>query len=282
MKRWPVAAVSRALGTGRASAYRSPVARPRYYRRADDVVVAAQIRAIIGTRASYGPRRVRRKVNQRFGTRYNLKRIRRVMAVQGWLLPRRRRSSRPHQGLIRRPWSNERWCSDIFTIACWNGEIVQVAFALDCHDRECLAFQGAARTLTAAAIQALMRGAVAGRLGGVRPVRPIQWLSDNGSQYTALDTVIEAERLGLEPLTTPRASPESNGMAEAFVWTMRRDYLDGADLSSAATVLEQLPAWFDDYNTEAPHSALGYFSPREYRASLELRVVSGVSRESGS
>jgi putative transposase len=79
--------------------------------------------------------------------------------------------------------------------------------------------------------------------------------------------VIRAERLGLAPITTPVRSPESNGMSEAFVSTVRRDYLDGAELGCAAAVLEQLPRWTADYshvnhvNHVAPHSALGYLTP---------------------
>lgn len=151
-------------------------------------------------------------------------------------------------------------------IACWNGEIVQVGFALDCHDREALATVVAARDLLASDIQQLMQRAVACRFGdGERPDAPIQWLSDNGSIYTALDTLLTVERLHLVPITTPAASPESNGMSEAFVNTMRRDYLAGAELATAAVVLAQVPAWIADYNAVAPHSALGYQSPHEYR-----------------
>ena len=39
-----------------------------------------------------------------------------------------------------------------------------------------------------------------------------------------------------------RHSPESNGMAEAFVNTIKRDYVPGADLSDAETVIRQLTA----------------------------------------
>ena len=102
-----------------------------------------------------------------------------------------------------------------------------------------------------------MHAAVAARFGEARPLAPVQWLSDNGGMYTALETVICAERLGLAPVTTPAYSPESNGMAEAFVHTLKRDYISGADLSSAAALLDQLPAWIADYNGLAPHSALG-------------------------
>ncbi len=45
----------------------------------------------------------------------------------------------------------------------------------------------------------------------------IQWLSDNGPQHTATASVLSAHELGLVPITTPAYSPESNGLAEAFV-----------------------------------------------------------------
>ena len=154
-------------------------------------------------------------------------------------------------------------------IACWNGEIVQLGFVLDCHDREALATVEAARDLCGADIQLLMQRAVAHCFGAnQRPDAPIQWLSDNGSIYTALDTLCTAERLNLVPITTPAQSPESNGMSEAFVNTMRRDYIDGADLRTAALALEQIPAWIADYNAVAPHSALGYRSPHQYREDI--------------
>jgi transposase InsO family protein len=233
--------------------------------------VTAQIRAVIRTRASYGARRVTALVNREFDVQYNVKRIRRVMDINGWKLPRstRRRTGRAHTGLIRRAGSNERWCSDGFEIACWNGEIVQIAFALDCHDREVMADVAVPRDLCGADIRSLMHHAAAARFGiGQLPDAPIQWLSDNGSMYTALDTICVAERLNLVPITTPAASPQSNGMAEALVNTLRRDYIVGADLSSATSVLGQIRAWLADYNGIAPHSALGFRSPQQYRAEV--------------
>ncbi len=90
------------------------------------------MKSVIGARASYGARRVRALVNRDFGTGYNLKRIGRLMELNGWKLPRslRRRSGRAHTGLIRREISNELWCSDVLEISCWNGEYVQIGFAL--------------------------------------------------------------------------------------------------------------------------------------------------------
>jgi putative transposase len=272
----PMALICRVLGISRACAYRASAGRPRRYATGEDRVVTAQIRTIIRTRASYGARRVRALVSREFGTGYNLKRIRRLMELNGWQLPRaaRRRTGRAHRGRIQREVSNERWCSDVLEIACWSGELVQLGFALDCHDREALAHREVARDFRALDVQQLMRAAVTARFGvGERPDAPIQWLSDNGSIYTALDTLCTAERLHLVPITTPAASPQSNGMSEAFVNTLRRDYLAGADLSTAAVVLAQIPAWIADYNAVAPHSALGYQSPQQYRRTARSEVV---------
>lgn len=48
--------------------------------------------------------------------------------------------------------------------------------------------------------------------------------------------------------------------------TMRRDFITGADLSTAAVVLEQTREWIADYSALAPHSALGHLWPHEYCA----------------
>ena len=218
-------------------------------------------------------------MNRVFGTTYNLKRIRRVMELAGWKLPRnaRRRTGRAHTGQIQRACSNERWCSDVLEIACWNGEYVQLGFALDCHDRECLAWVAAARDLCARDIQQLISrrcGTASARVGRTAPV---QWLSDNRSIYTALDTICTAEPVHLAPITTPAASPQSNGMSEAFVNTLKRDYVSGADRSSAAVLLEAIPAWIADYNAVAPQSALGFRSPAQYRADVLVPALAGLT-----
>ncbi len=62
----------------------------------------------------------------------------------------------------------------------------------------------------------------------------------------------------------PVRSPESNGMAEAFVKTFKRDYVYVHDRPDAKTVMSQLDQWFEDYNEYHPHKGLKMKSPRQF------------------
>ena len=86
----------------------------------------------------------------------------------------------------------------------------------------------------------------------------------NGSAYTAKDTRIFARQLGLRPCFTPLRSPQSNGVSEAFVHTLKRDYVQVTPLPDAASALALIGTWFEDYNDNHPHSGLRMRSPREF------------------
>ena len=167
---------------------------------------------------------------------------------------------------------NQRWCSDVFLIPCWSGEVISVAFAIDCHDREVSGLRRVAAAADGRRQSHADGPTLWARFGEATLKAPhaVQWLSDNGPQYTATATVLYAHELGLVPVTTPAYSPQSNGLAEAFVNTFKRDYVDGAELRDAESVLAQLSTWFEDYNTRALHSALGMRSPADYRAEGNL------------
>jgi putative transposase len=283
-------AVCEALGVARsniAAGLRAPIAKPlkRVGRApAPEEGLVSRIKAIIGDQPTYGYRRVwallRREAAIKGLPPVNAKRVHRVMRAHGMLLQRHAggAEARRHDGKIAVERSNLRWCSDGFELACDNGEKVRVAFALDCCDREAMAWGATTQGITGDDVRDLMVASVESRFGQInRLPRTIEWLSDNGSGYIAKHTKSFARDLGLEPLTTPVTSPQSNGMAEAFVRTIKRDYARVNQLPDAQTVIESLPVWIDHYNTVHPHSALRYRSPREFIVAQSNReAVSGV------
>lgn len=100
-----------------------------------------------------------------------------------------------------------------------------IAFVLDYHDREVIAWLAITSGISGEMIRDMMVHCVERRFGGSRAPHKVQWLTDNGSIFAAYKTIDIALALNLEPCFTPVESPESNGMAEAFVKTLKRDYV---------------------------------------------------------
>ena len=243
--------------------------RGRYRRQGDDELLAA-IRQLTDARPTYGYRRITALLNRaRRAAGAELVNHKRVFRLMSWghllLQPHvGLRPTRAHEGSVVAAASNQRWSSDGLEIGCWNGEVVRVAFAIDTHDREIIAWQATTTGISGEMIRDLMLACVEQRFGTCRAPHPIRWLADNGSAYTARETRNFAIALNLVSCFTPVRSPESNGISEAFVKTLKRNYVRIQPRPDALTVLAQLPHWIDDYNENHPHRSLRLHSPREF------------------
>lgn len=175
------------------------------------------------------------------------------------------RKGRIHDGKVMVMRSNLRWCSDGLEFTCWNGEVIRLAFIIDAFDREIIAWTAVANAgVSGSDVRDMMLEAVEKRFHATRAPHAIEHLSDNGSAYTARDTRLFAQALNPTPCFTPVASPQSNGMSEAFVKTLKRDYIRIAALPDAETALQFIDGWIEDYNEIHPHSALKMASPRQF------------------
>ncbi|EOT2146366.1 IS3 family transposase [Escherichia coli] len=253
----------------------------RRSRHTDDTDVLLRIHHVIGELPTYGYRRVwallRRQAELDGMPAINAKRVYRIMRQNALLLERKPAvppSKRAHTGRVAVKESNQRWCSDGFEFCCDNGERLRVTFALDCCDREALHWAVTTGGFNSETVQDVMLGAVERRFGNDLPSSPVEWLTDNGSCYRANETRQFARMLGLEPKNTAVRSPESNGIAESFVKTIKRDYISIMPKPDGLTAAKNLAEAFEHYNEWHPHSALGYRSPREY---LRQRACNGLS-----
>ncbi|WNE54291.1 IS3-like element IS2 family transposase (plasmid) [Shigella flexneri] len=283
---WGVSLVSRCLRVSRAQLHvilrrTDDWMDGRRSRHTDDTDVLLRIHHVIGELPTYGYRRVwallRRQAELDGMPAINAKRVYRIMRQNALLLERKPAvppSKRAHTGRVAVKESNQRWCSDGFEFCCDNGERLRVTFALDCCDREALHWAGTTGGFNSETVQDVMLGAVERRFGNDLPSSPVEWLTDNGSCYRANETRQFARMLGLEPKNTAVRSPESNGIAESFVKTIKRDYISIMPKPDGLTAAKNLAEAFEHYNEWHPHSALGYRSPREY---LRQRACNGLS-----
>ena len=160
------------------------------YNKADDAWLLPLIRELVDCRMTYGYRRIcallNRKLEGMGKSAVNHKRVYRIMRQNGLLLTDIRANNRssPHEGKVITLRSNLRWCSDGFEISCWNGQVVRVAFALDCCDREIISHVATTGGITGEMVRDLMIESVeaaSGQLPGSR----MQW---NGSATMAVAT----------------------------------------------------------------------------------------------
>ncbi|EAP8342506.1 IS3 family transposase [Salmonella enterica] len=283
---WGVSLVSRCLRVSRAQLHvilrrTDDWMDGRRSRHTDDTDVLLRIHHVIGELPTYGYRRVwallRRQAELDGMPAINAKRVYRIMRQNALLLEQKPAvppSKRAHTGRVAVKESNQRWCSDGFEFRCDNGEKLRVTFALDCCDREALHWAVTTGGFNCETVQDVMLGAVERRFGNELPASPVEWLTDNGSCYRANETRQFARMLGLEPKNTAVRSPESNGIAESFVKTIKRDYISVMPKPDGLTAAKNLAEAFEHYNEWHPHSALGYRSPREY---LRQRASNGLS-----
>ncbi|WP_247169476.1 IS3 family transposase [Escherichia coli] len=283
---WGVSLVSRCLRVSRAQLHvilrrADDWKDGRRSRHTDDTDVLLRIHHVIGELPTYGYRRVwallRRQAELDGMPAINAKRVYRIMRQNALLLERKTAvppSKRAHTGKVAVKESNQRWCSDGFEFRCDNGEKLRVTFALDCCDREALHWAVTTGGFDSETVQDVMPGAVERRFGNELPASPVEWLTDNGSCYRANETRQFARMLGLEPKNTAVRSPESNGIAESFVKTIKRDYISVMPKPDGLTAAKNLAEAFEHYNEWHPHSALGYRSPREY---LRQQASNGLS-----
>lgn len=161
--------------------------------------------------------------------------------------------------------SDLRWCSNDLEFTCWNGMVPRLALIVAAFEREIIGWNVVANaSISASDKRYMMLDAVEKRFASTQTPHAIEHLSDNGSAYTARETRLIAQALKLTPCFTPVGSTQSNGMSEAFVKTLKRDYIEISVLSDAETALRLVDGWIEDYSEIHSHSALKMACPRQF------------------
>jgi transposase InsO family protein len=98
--------------------------------------------------------------------------------------------------------------------------------------------------------------------------------SDNGPEFVAKKLLAWFATLDVKPLFIEPGSPWENGYCESFNGKMRYFLLDGEifyTLLEAKIIIER---WRRHYNTERPHSSLGYLPPAPLAKEVNMQLVS--------
>jgi putative transposase len=124
--------------------------------KAEDDTLLPVIRGFVDQRPTHRYRRIAALLNRERAKAgqppINRKAVHRIMQRHAMLLERHtgRRQGRIHDGKVMVMRSNLRWCSDGLEFACWNGDVIRMAFIIDAFDREIIAWSAVSGAASAA------------------------------------------------------------------------------------------------------------------------------------
>ena len=98
--------------------------------------------------------------------------------------------------------------------------------------------------------------------------RPGVIVSDNGTEFTSNAILEGAEKLQVRWHYIAPGRPMQNGNCEASNGRMRDELLNETLFFGIDHARETVARWISIYNTERPHSALGYQAPAVFAAHL--------------
>ena len=272
-----IAAMARVLGVSE-SGYHAWRSRPPSARAVEDKMLLKKIRTVHATsRETYGSPRIHAELRAT-GHRHGRKRIARLMrgaAVtgasrrrKGVTTTRRDKNARPAPDLVDRDFTaggpDKLWVADITFVPTANG-FMYLAVVLDAWSRKIVGWSMANHLRTELVLDALEMAI------GQRRAGDVIHHSDQGSQYTSLAFGGRCREIGVRPSMGSVGDAYDNAMCESFFATLECELLERRRFASQAEAkiacFSFIEGW---YNPVRLHSALGYRSPMDYEAMMEV------------
>ncbi|WP_156356984.1 IS3 family transposase [Sphingomonas sp. Leaf38] len=233
-------------------------------RRADDGDLRSRLRELAQQRRRFGYRRLHILL-RREGITINRKKTQRLYREEG--LTVRRRKGRKRTVGARAPapvlaLPNQRWSLDFVHDQMATGRRFHILNIVDDVTRECL--------------RAVLDTSISGKrvvreLGDLIAERgsPKMIVSDDGTELTSNSVLAWSGDAGVEWHYIAPGKPTQNGFVESFNGRMRDELLNETLFFTVRQARTILARWVEDYNTERPHSSLGYATPAAFAAELE-------------
>ena len=249
----------------------------RYRRRkADSSKLMKRIKELALKHPRFGYRRIWALL-VRAGELINVKKVYRLWRELKLALPKRRprkARAKPFIGIMPKALAaNQIWTYDFVFDEAVSGRKLKMLTLIDEYTRECLAVEVDTSITSLKVRQILER--VCMKRGFPKAIR-----SDNGSEFIGQAVGDWLTSKAIEPLFIAPGKPWQNGKCESFNGKLRDECLSREWFRSLREARVVIETWRRFYNTERPHSALGYLTPFEFSRkasfSRELEIKTGT------
>jgi putative transposase len=198
----------------------------------------------------------------RLGMGVNHKRVERLYHKHGLTLPRRRPKRKRlgrEERVIEATETAHVWAMDFMHDRTVYNEKLKFLTVLNERNREALEIRVERRLTSADVIETLDElFAVYGKPAYIR--------ADNGPEFTAKTLRVWLREQGVRLIHIDVGSPWQNGYNESFNGKLRDECLNEEIFCSRTEAQVIVDWWRRMYNTERPHSSLGYKTPAEVAA----------------
>jgi len=227
------------------------------------------LRRVVRYNPRYGYRRVAIKSGLSFGQSWRLWKRHNFQ-----LAPQRRRPKRQPATGPNRPCQAEHpshvWTYDILYDRLADGHPFKTLSVLDEFTRECVAI------FVAFSIRAENVIGVLHKIFRYHAA-PEFLRSDNGSEFTADAVQAWLEQSQVGPAFIPPGQPWKNGFIESFHDKFRDECLQREWFQSLPEAQMVIERWRKRYNTQRPHSALGYQTPAQFAAAYKNKCAESLT-----
>lgn len=196
----------------------------------------------------------------------NLKKVYRLWRQEKLALPQRKPRkprAKPTVGISPKAESaNQIWTYDFVFDQSLSGKSLKMLTLIDEYTRECLAVEVGV-SIRSEKVRAVLQRVC------LEQGFPVMIRSDNGAEFIGQAVNNWLSQKGIKPLFAEPGKPWQNGKCESFNGKLRDELLSREWFSSITEAQIVIENWRNFYNTERPHSSLGYLTPLEFKSKME-------------
>lgn len=219
---------------------------------------------------SWGYRMVWAYLKYRLGHHVNKKRIYRIMKEHNLLVKpnTRLKAKRDNQNNRNKPRANrpnQFWGIDMTKVMIPSFGWLYLVIVLDWHTKKIVGYSTSIRSRSQEWLNAVNMACNQQFPNGVlRKDQDLFLVSDNGSQPTSMNFMRACSVMEIKQIFASYSNPKGNADTERVIKTIKHDFVWVREFTSPVEFTEQLEQWITRYNTDRPHSTIGYRTPCDY------------------